>query len=123
MERGSVGQNKNGVNLYRCLVCDVNVTKYSLKNHLSVHTEEDAFKCDLCPKSYYTNSALSNHKVNSHQEKRGKPFKCSNCYRTFKSLLVRDHHILNCMQVDSSKRKLRLSAEFVTECLDTKTIW
>jgi len=105
MERGSVGQNKNGVNLYQCLVCDQHVTKYSLKNHLSVHNGEDSFKCDICPKSYYTNSALSNHKINSHQEQRGKPFKCSNCYRTFRSLLVRDHHTLNCMQVDPSKRK------------------
>jgi len=105
MERGSIGQNKNGVNLYQCLVCDKHVTKYSLKNHLSVHNGEDSFKCDICPKSYYTNSALSNHKINSHQEQRGKPFKCSNCYRTFRSLLVRDHHTLNCMQADPSKRK------------------
>jgi len=105
MERGSVGHNKNGVTLYQCLVCDQHVTKYSLKNHLSVHNGEDSYKCDICSKSYYTNSALSNHKINIHQQQKGKHFKCSNCYRTFRSLLVRDHHMLNCMQVDPSKKK------------------
>ena len=105
MERGSVGKNKNGVNLYQCLICDKSVTKYSLKNHLSVHTGADCYKCELCPKTYYTKSALLNHNVNHHQDQKSKVFKCSNCSRTFRSVLVRDHHQQNCVQSDSSKRK------------------
>ena len=105
MERGSVGKNKNGVNLYQCLICDKSVTKYSLKNHLIVHTGADCYKCDLCPRTYFTKSALLNHKVNNHQDQKNKVFKCSNCYRTFRSVLVRDHHNKNCLQTDPSKRK------------------
>ena len=105
MERGSVGQNKNGVQLFKCLICDKHITKYSLKNHLSIHSGDDCFKCDVCPKTYFTNSALSNHKITNHQNQKGKQFKCSNCYRTFRSALVRDHHIQSCVQNDPDKRK------------------
>ena len=105
MERGSVGKNKNGAALYRCLLCDKHVTKYSLKNHLGVHSGADSYKCELCPRTYFTKSALLNHKVNNHQDEASKIFKCSNCYRTFRSALVRDHHNKNCLQSDPAKRK------------------
>ena len=104
MEMGSVGQNKNGVNLYKCLICDKHVTKYSLKNHLNVHNGDDCFKCDLCSKSYFTNSALSNHKITNHQDQKPENFKCSTCYRSFRSILVRDHHSKNCAVSDPTKR-------------------
>ena len=105
MEKGSVGQNKNGVKLYQCLVCDKPVTKYSLKNHLSVHSQQPHFNCDQCDKSYFTNSALATHKINSHEGKICQPLKCSNCFRTFRSVNARDHHTANCLKADPQRKK------------------
>ena len=69
----STGFNKSGAGLFRCLVCKKMVTKYTLKNHLSIHNGETKFKCNFCPKAYLTKSSLANHKVASHQDtkKRG----------------------------------------------------
>ena len=86
MEVGPVGQNKNGVNL-------------------SVHTGQDKFMCQLCPRSYFTSSALSNHQISSYEPGSGQLFKCPICYRTFRSAQVRDHHASNCLQLDPAKRK------------------
>ena len=100
--QGSQGTNKNGVALYRCLVCDKQITKYALKNHLNIHHGEQKFKCDLCPKSYFTNSALTNHKATSHQNVKATSFKCTNCFRSFRTVKVRDHHVESC-QMDPQK--------------------
>ena len=105
MAQGSQGQNKSGVPLFACLICDKRVTKYALKNHLSIHNGDNKFKCDLCPKSYFTNSSLSNHKVASHQDSKGTPFKCSGCFRTFRTAKVRDHHSSTCLKDGKSKKE------------------
>ena len=105
MAKGSQGQNKSGVPLFACLICDKRVTKYALKNHLSIHNGDNKFKCDLCPKSYFTNSSLSNHKVASHQDSKGTPFKCSGCFRTFRTAKVRDHHSSTCLKDGKSKKE------------------
>ena len=105
MAQGSQGQNKSGVPLFACLICDKRVTKYALKNHLSIHNGDNKFKCDLCPKSYFTNSSLSNHKVANHQDSKGTPFKCSGCFRTFRTAKVRDHHSSTCLKDGKSKKE------------------
>jgi len=105
MAQGSQGQNKSGVPLYACLICDKKVTKYALKNHLSIHNGDNKFKCDLCPKSYFTSSSLSNHKVASHQNSKGSTFKCSGCFRTFRTAKVRDHHASTCLKDGKSKKE------------------
>lgn len=102
--QGSKGFNKKGVSLYQCLVCDKLVTKYALKNHLSMHKGGNQYKCDRCPKSYSTNSAFSNHKVTCHQDLGGKTFNCSNCFKNFRSVRARDHHIISCHKKDSKKK-------------------
>ena len=104
MAQGSVGQNKSGAELFTCLVCDKQVTKYALKNHLSVHNGENKFKCDQCPKTYATNSSLANHRVSSHLNVKGLAFKCSGCFRTFRTAKVRDHHQTSCLKNGSVKK-------------------
>ena len=103
--QGSAGLNKSGAQLYRCMVCEKMVTKYALKNHLSIHNGETKFKCDLCPKAYSTKSSLANHKVASHQDTKGASFKCSGCFRSFRTAKVRDHHATTCLQGSKSKKE------------------
>ena len=105
LAQGSAGVNKSGAELFRCLVCEKMVTKYALKNHLSIHNDETKFKCDLCPKAYSTKSSLANHKVASHQDTKGASFKCSGCFRSFRTERVRDHHATTCLQDTKSKKE------------------
>ena len=102
--QGSHGQNSSGAELYKCLVCEKLVTKYALKNHLNNHNGDNKFKCDLCPKAYNTNSSLANHKVASHQDIKGTFFNCPGCFRSFRTMKVRDHHATTCLKKSQSNR-------------------
>ncbi|XP_054993742.1 histone-lysine N-methyltransferase PRDM16 [Sorex araneus] len=55
-------------------------TKYSLEQHLVVHTEEREYKCDQCPKAFNWKSNLIRHQM-SHDS--GKRFECENCVKVF----------------------------------------
>ncbi|XP_046280724.1 histone-lysine N-methyltransferase PRDM16 isoform X2 [Marmota monax] len=55
-------------------------TKYSLEQHMIVHTEEREYKCDQCPKAFNWKSNLIRHQM-SHDS--GKRFECENCVKVF----------------------------------------
>ncbi|XP_070330271.1 histone-lysine N-methyltransferase PRDM16 isoform X2 [Odocoileus virginianus] len=55
-------------------------TKYSLEQHMVVHTEEREYKCDQCPKAFNWKSNLIRHQM-SHDS--GKRFECENCVKVF----------------------------------------
>uniref|UniRef100_A0A8C2VJG6 PR/SET domain 16 n=1 Tax=Chinchilla lanigera TaxID=34839 RepID=A0A8C2VJG6_CHILA len=52
--------------------------KYSLEQHMIVHTEEREYKCDQCPKAFNWKSNLIRHQM-SHDN--GKRFECENCVK------------------------------------------
>ncbi|MEJ1273259.1 hypothetical protein NN561_004122 [Cricetulus griseus] len=52
--------------------------KYSLEQHMIVHTEEREYKCDQCPKAFNWKSNLIRHQM-SHDS--GKRFECENCVK------------------------------------------
>ncbi|XP_058530412.1 histone-lysine N-methyltransferase PRDM16 isoform X1 [Ochotona princeps] len=54
--------------------------KYSLEQHMVVHTEEREYKCDQCPKAFNWKSNLIRHQM-SHDS--GKRFECENCVKVF----------------------------------------
>ncbi|KAM6172283.1 histone-lysine N-methyltransferase PRDM16 isoform 3-T3 [Erethizon dorsatum] len=54
--------------------------KYSLEQHMIVHTEEREYKCDQCPKAFNWKSNLIRHQM-SHDN--GKRFECENCVKVF----------------------------------------
>uniref|UniRef100_A0A2K6T8A6 PR/SET domain 16 n=1 Tax=Saimiri boliviensis boliviensis TaxID=39432 RepID=A0A2K6T8A6_SAIBB len=55
-------------------------SKYSLEQHMVVHTEEREYKCDQCPKAFNWKSNLIRHQM-SHDS--GKRFECENCVKVF----------------------------------------
>ncbi|KAM9108389.1 histone-lysine N-methyltransferase PRDM16 isoform 5-T5 [Megaptera novaeangliae] len=55
-------------------------TKYSLEQHMVIHTEEREYKCDQCPKAFNWKSNLIRHQM-SHDS--GKRFECENCVKVF----------------------------------------
>ncbi|ELV14250.1 PR domain zinc finger protein 16 [Tupaia chinensis] len=54
--------------------------KYSLEQHMIIHTEEREYKCDQCPKAFNWKSNLIRHQM-SHDS--GKRFECENCVKVF----------------------------------------
>ncbi|XP_024089927.2 histone-lysine N-methyltransferase PRDM16 isoform X1 [Pongo pygmaeus] len=54
--------------------------KYSLEQHMVIHTEEREYKCDQCPKAFNWKSNLIRHQM-SHDS--GKRFECENCVKVF----------------------------------------
>ncbi|KAM7323844.1 hypothetical protein ACRRTK_016149 [Alexandromys fortis] len=73
--RGSDGQ------AHECKDCErMFPNKYSLEQHMIVHTEEREYKCDQCPKAFNWKSNLIRHQM-SHDS--GKRFECENCVKVF----------------------------------------
>ncbi|XP_060055921.1 histone-lysine N-methyltransferase PRDM16 isoform X3 [Erinaceus europaeus] len=75
---GSTGSDGQA---HECKDCErMFPTKYSLEQHMIVHTEEREYKCDQCPKAFNWKSNLIRHQM-SHDS--GKRFECENCVKVF----------------------------------------
>ena len=63
-------------------------TKYSLKAHAAVHSNEKLFQCDECPKAFNRKTNLLAHK-NTHVKDVERPYTCRTCGKgcSFKSEL------------------------------------
>ncbi|XP_048206068.1 LOW QUALITY PROTEIN: histone-lysine N-methyltransferase PRDM16 [Perognathus longimembris pacificus] len=67
--------------VHECKDCErMFPNKYSLEQHMIVHTEEREYKCDQCPKAFNWKSNLIRHQM-SHDS--GKRFECENCVKVF----------------------------------------
>ncbi|KAM7349579.1 uncharacterized protein ACRADG_008451 isoform 2-T3 [Cochliomyia hominivorax] len=66
-------------------------TAEDVKKHLVVHDENRAkdYKCDLCPKAFYTSSGLRYHRI-SHM---GGMVKCHICSKSFNRRIDLEYHI------------------------------
>uniref|UniRef100_A0A803TZV6 C2H2-type domain-containing protein n=1 Tax=Anolis carolinensis TaxID=28377 RepID=A0A803TZV6_ANOCA len=74
-ESGADGQ------IHECKDCErMFPNKYSLEQHMIIHTEEREYKCDQCPKAFNWKSNLIRHQM-SHDS--GKRFECENCVKVF----------------------------------------
>ncbi|XP_034874923.1 histone-lysine N-methyltransferase PRDM16 [Mirounga leonina] len=76
-----LGGGGGGEQAHECKDCErMFPTKYSLEQHMVVHTEEREYKCDQCPKAFNWKSNLIRHQM-SHDN--GKRFECENCVKVF----------------------------------------
>ncbi|XP_069893266.1 histone-lysine N-methyltransferase PRDM16 isoform X2 [Dipodomys merriami] len=77
---GAGGGGDDG-QVHECKDCErMFPNKYSLEQHMIVHTEEREYKCDQCPKAFNWKSNLIRHQM-SHDS--GKRFECENCVKVF----------------------------------------
>ncbi|KAI5748045.1 hypothetical protein M8J77_021303 [Diaphorina citri] len=72
----------NGETRFQCPVCKLILrSKYSLKNHVRIHTKEKLFICEECGKQFVTSSALRRHKKAVHLKI--KDHSCDVCGKVF----------------------------------------
>ncbi|XP_036856057.1 histone-lysine N-methyltransferase PRDM16 isoform X6 [Manis javanica] len=76
-----LGRGSSDGQAHECKDCErMFPNKYSLEQHMVVHTEEREYKCDQCPKAFNWKSNLIRHQM-SHDS--GKRFECENCVKVF----------------------------------------
>ena len=75
----------------------------SLYLHVRQHTGNKNYRCDACDTTYFTASALRNHKVNKHMEV-NETFVCTFCGKGFTKKANLESHITT----HSGERKSRV---------------
>ncbi|XP_036112120.1 histone-lysine N-methyltransferase PRDM16 [Molossus molossus] len=76
-----LGSGGSDGHAHECKDCErMFPNKYSLEQHMVIHTEEREYKCDQCPKAFNWKSNLIRHQM-SHDS--GKRFECENCVKVF----------------------------------------
>ena len=76
-----------------CNICGKRLKRQSsLDLHMVQHSGVKKYKCDECDVSYFTASALRNHKVNKHTELKA-TFLCTFCGKSFTKKPNLDAHI------------------------------
>ena len=78
-----------------CSTCDKRfATCYTLKNHLTTHSDERNFKCKICPDDRYfkTKSQLSSHLKFHYKPKHC----CKHCNKKF--------HTLSCLKAHEKQK-------------------
>lgn len=63
-----------------CDVCSKKMSRYSLKTHMLVHSDEKNYECDICQKRCRFKSAIVTHMIVHLKDKR---FKCDLCPKSF----------------------------------------
>lgn len=95
-----------------CNICGKRLKRQSsLDLHLRQHTGTKNYMCDACDATYFTASALRNHKVNKHMEVK-ETFLCTFCGKGFTKKANLESHITlhtgekryNCTQCDKKFR-------------------
>lgn len=76
-----------------CTVCGKRLKRQnSLDLHMRTHSGVRNYQCDMCDTSYFTGSALRNHKVNKHMEAK-ETFLCTFCGKGFTKKANLEAHI------------------------------
>lgn len=66
---------------FKCEDCGkLFISKFALKNHRIVHSEDRQFACDICKKRFKNNYTLKTHSITHSNEK---PYQCQHCDKRF----------------------------------------
>jgi KRAB domain-containing zinc finger protein len=77
----------------KCPICEKPfASRYYLKKHVILHTNELPYKCDECGKLFRWQASLKNHRMMEHDGP--KPQVCKECGQGFKSLHSLKKHCL-----------------------------
>ncbi|XP_055522416.1 zinc finger protein 429-like [Wyeomyia smithii] len=89
--------------LLKCPDCGKGfVYRYALVKHMTTHSNEREFECDICGKSYKTATNLYDHRK-YHISGENKLHRCDNCGKGF----VYHHLLLRHMRTHSDERRYR----------------
>lgn len=68
--------------------------KWALRTHMKIHSNEKAFKCEECDKTFHQKINLTYHISSVHKKER---FDCENCNKSFKTKYhLKYHQNKNC---------------------------
>ncbi|XP_053685529.1 transcription factor grauzone-like isoform X1 [Sabethes cyaneus] len=68
--------------------------RYHLLQHMALHSNPSAFRCELCNKNYKHKVYLLLHQAKAHGSEEDRPFKCDRCKQSYvKEYLLRNHMI------------------------------
>ncbi|XP_041353132.1 zinc finger protein 235-like isoform X1 [Gigantopelta aegis] len=116
---------KEGV--IQCPVCDERFSKYYIKNHMKIHSNDRPYCCDICDKSFVYKSSLASHVV-KHQTETVVLY-CELCDRTFdhqhslnRHMKTHDSHIFDSMKSKDSLSSRGNSVSSSGTCLPQPTI-
>ncbi|CAG9813695.1 unnamed protein product [Phaedon cochleariae] len=71
-----------GVKNFTCAICDLKfATKFSLEEHLNIHTDNRPFVCEICGKAFKQKSSLYVHNLYHNDNF---PFSCDLCRKRFR---------------------------------------
>ncbi|XP_065086567.1 transcription factor grauzone-like [Ochlerotatus camptorhynchus] len=66
--------------------------KWAMIDHITVHTNPTAFRCEVCDKTFKSKRYLREHQANVHGSDEQRPFQCDQCNRFFaKESLLQTH--------------------------------
>ncbi|XP_055378863.1 myoneurin-like isoform X2 [Condylostylus longicornis] len=81
----------SGNSSHTCEFCGISyVSKFSMENHMRLHSARLRFVCEICDESYAGKFQLEQHMCSKHTGERN--FKCEYCEKAFFSKTLRNKH-------------------------------
>ena len=79
-----------------CDICNkILKSKSVLKQHMVIHTQEKAHKCDTCGKSFTQGGSLKRHEISAHRKDELETLDCNMCGQSYSGRENLSHHMKN----------------------------